>query len=364
MSSPTAAADAGQRAHERTSKRLRSKAASQSKSAAAKLSRTLKRTHRRSRGASPKAGSWNQAGKTVSLLFKKHRGSVIGDAYSLADKSAQHIASNMLGTTAAQRRAEFRLDCRRHPLVSPDNLIVHISLSRPEGHSLSLSEWQEVGKTWLKNIGAEGCNYTITRHRGKNDHVHIVYSRSKPDGTLVSDSNDFYKGRASARDTAQTLGIEVPDFAPKPVLAPTDRAVNAQRRAQRRGTPIAWVEPQKIARAILLAKRFEDLPALLLSQQVEFKVATSTTGQTTGVMFRAQGATEWLAGSSINRKFSLSAIHRQIQSQSNAEGVPQQAPVPVPVTAPTVPTATLRPPPIRRPQPPTKPPQYHRERGG
>ncbi|WP_138515810.1 relaxase/mobilization nuclease domain-containing protein [Rhodoferax bucti] len=331
MSSPTAAADAGQRAHERTSKRLRSKAASQSKSAAAKLSRTLKRTHRRSRGASPKAGSWNQAGKTVSLLFKKHRGSVIGDAYSLADKSAQHIASNMLGTTAAQRRAEFKLDCRRHPLVSPDNLIVHISLSRPEGHSLSLSEWHEVGKTWLKNIGAEGCNYTIARHPGRNDHVHIVYSRSKPDGSLVSDSNDFWRGRAAAREAARSLGIEVADFAPKPTQAPpTDRAVSAHRRADRRGTKRAWVDPNIIHQALSKSKNFEDFQQNLKTAGIDCKLATSSTGQTTGVLFRSADSSEFLAGSTLDRSLSLPKIQQQLNAANGISPPSRRAPMPGP----------------------------------
>jgi hypothetical protein len=335
VSSNTAAADRAAQAHERTSKRLRSKAASQSKSAAAKLSRTLKRTHRRSRGASPNAGSWNQAGKTVSLLFKKHRGSVIGDAYSLADKTAQHIASNMLGRTPQQRLEEFKLDCRRHPAVSPENLIVHISLSRPEGHSLSLQQWQEVGKTWLKNIDAEGCNYTITRHPDKHDHAHLVYSRARTDGTLVSDSNDFWRGRAAAREAACALGIEVADIAPKPTQAPTDRAVSAMRRSQRRGTPSAWVDPKVVGRAILRAKSFEDLPALLQAEGVEFKLAQSQNG----VLMRAQGAHEWLAGSSINRNFSLPAIQRQIElNAQRANGVtPQRPPTPIPNMRPAQP---------------------------
>lgn len=342
MTSPTAAADRAAQAHERTSKRLRSKAASQSKSAAAKLSRTLKRTRRRSRGASPNAGSWNRAGKTVSLLYKKHKGAVRGDSYSLADKSCEFVGTSMLGGTPKQRLEEFKLDCRRHPLVSPDNLIVHISLSRPEGHSLSLSEWHEVGKTWLKNIGAEGCNYTLTRHPGKNDHVHLVYSRARPDGGLVSDSNDFWRGRAAAREAARALGIEVPDVAPNLTQAPTDRAVNAQRRAQRRGTPNAWVDPQVVERAISRAKRLEELPALLLAEGVEFQLTqspNSPNAKVTGVRMRAKGANEWLAGSSISRQLSLPAIHRQIElNAQRANGVtPERPPAPMSMQRPAPP---------------------------
>lgn len=315
MTSPTAAADRAAQAHERTSKRLRSKVASQSKLAAANLSRALKLTRRRSRGASPNAGIWNRAGKTVSLLYKKFEGSVLGDAYSLKDKTAQHVGTNMLGLTPQQRLEEFRLDYLRHPMVASQNLIVHISLSRPEGHALTIQQWHDAGKTWLKNIGAEGCNYTIARHPGRNDHVHIVYSRSKPDGSLVSDSNDFWRGRAAAREAARSLGIEVADFAPKPTQAPpTDRAVSAHRRADRRGTKRAWVDPNIIHRVLSKSRNFEDFQQNLKTAGIDCKLATSSTGQTTGVLFRSADSSEFLAGSTLDRSLSLPKIQQQFNA--------------------------------------------------
>ncbi len=339
MTSPTAAADRAAQAHERTSKRLRSKAASQSKSAAAKLSRTLKRTSRRSRGASPNAGSWNRVGKTVSLLFKKHEGAVRGDAYSLADKSCEFVGTNMLGQTPQQRLEEFRIDYLRHPMVAPENLIVHISLSRPEGHALTIQQWHQAGKEWLKNIGAEGCNYTITRHPGKNDHVHLVYSRARPNGSLVSDSNDFWRGRAAAREAARALGIEVADSAPKLIQAPTDRAVSAHRRADRRGTKRTWVDPNIIHRVLSKSRNFEDFQQNLKTAGIDCKLATSSTGQPTGVLFRSEGSAEFLAGSTLDRSLSLPKIRQQFNAAA-ASGISPpslRAPMPGPSMRPAPP---------------------------
>lgn len=342
MKSPTAAVDRAQREHQRNAKRLRDKTAAEGKRAA-KMPRILRRVRGYSGGASRNAGSWNRAGKTISLLFKHHKGSVRGVPYSMKDKTAQHIGSNMLSLAPLQLVEEFKLDCLRYPMVVPENLIVHISLSRPKGHSLTNDQWHEVGKEWLKNIGAAGCNYTIVRHPGDNDHAHIVYSRIRPDNTLVSDSNDFYRGRASAREAARSLGIEVPDQPPKMTMAPTDRAVNAQRRAQRRGTPSAWIQPEVVQHAVSQARTLAELPALLQAHGIEFKLSTSISGSgqvtVTGVLMRAQGADEWLAGSSINRNFSLPAIQRQIElNAQRANGVtPQRPPTPIPSMRP-VPT--------------------------
>lgn len=329
MKSPTAAVDRAQREHQRNAKRLRDKTAAEGKRAA-KMPRILRRVRGYSGGASRNAGSWNQAGKTVSLLFKKHRGSTSGDSYSLKDKTAQHVGTSMLGQTSEQRLAEFKLDFQRHPMVAPENLVVHVSLSRPEGHELTLQQWGDVAKAWLKNIGAEGCNFTIARHPGKHDHVHIVYSRSKPDGTLISDSNDFYKGRAAAREAARSLGIEVPDFAPKPAQAPTDRAVSAHRRADRRGTKRAWVDPNIIHRVLSKSRNFEDFQQNLKTAGIDCKLSTSSTGQPTGVLFRSEGSAEFLAGSTLDRSLSLPKIRQQFNSAAASGISPPSLRAPMP----------------------------------
>lgn len=259
-------------------------------------------------------GSWS--GRTVPLLYKKHKGSVRGDAYSEKSETSELISTNMLGRNAAERGEEWRLNCARHPGVDPDRLIVHCSLSRPAGHPLSRDGWQRAVEHFLAGIGARGVDFVATRHcETPNDHVHLTYSRSLPNGRLVSDSNDFWRGRAAAHEAAQSLGllIDVPCDTQRATATPTsDRMVNARRRATRRDTPIPFIDPAQVGAALHSARALDSFAADLLTRGIELKSAVKN-GRTTGLLLRQVGSEEWLAGSSISREFSLPKVQAQIE---------------------------------------------------
>lgn len=273
-------------------------------------SRSRSRAGRATRGR----GSW--VGRTVPLLYKKHRGASRGDAYAEKSALSELICTNMLGRNAAERAEEWRLNCARHPTVSPDRLIVHCSLSRPAGHPLSRDDWQRAVEGFLSRLGALGADFVATRHtETSNDHAHITYSRSLPDGRILSDSNDFWRGRAAAHEAAHALGllVDTPHNAPRAAATPTsDRMVNARRRAARRGTQDSFIDPARVREALLTARSLDGLAADLLARGIELKPAVKN-GRTTGLLLRQAGSDEWLGGSSISREFSLPKVQAQIE---------------------------------------------------
>lgn len=262
------------------------------------------------------SGSW--AGRTVPLCFKGHKGAARGDAYAEKSELAELICTNMLGRTAAGRAEEWRLNCARHPNVDPDRLIVHCSLSRPTGHSLSREDWQRVVESFLAGLGALGADFVATRHVDTpNDHVHITYSRSLPNGRILSDSNGFWRGRAAAHEAARVLGllVETPRdaVAQRATATPaSDRMVNAQRRASRRGALAPFIDPVRVREALLSARSLDSFAADLRACGIELKPAVKD-GRTTGLLLRQAGSEEWLAGSSISREFSLPKVRAQIE---------------------------------------------------
>ena len=274
--------------------------------------------------ASRHAGSWNKAGKVVSLLFKKHAGGHHGDAYASRAKDGHLLCTNMLGRTPAERLVEFELDAARHPMVAFKRLIIHCSLSRPAGQDLTPAQWIKVVRQFLRKSGASDANFVAIRHRDTdNDHVHIIFSRALPSGRLLSDSNDFWKFREASRATSSELGLDVlmeQDEAPQ---APTDRAVSAQRRATRRGTdPDVWVAPELISDALEHAVNFDEFESRLKLRGIEVKLAKrGTDQQVTGVMFRRDGAQEYLAGSSISPHLSLPKLQAQIELSRQAHAL-------------------------------------------
>ncbi|MDP2371282.1 relaxase/mobilization nuclease domain-containing protein [Rhodoferax sp.] len=252
------------------------------------------------------------------MLYKKHEGAARGDAYAEKAVRAELICTNMLGRNAAERAEEWRLNCSRHPQVDPDRLIVHCSLSRPTGHPLSLEDWKRAVENFLAALGALGADFAATRHtETPNDHAHITYSRSLPDGRILSDSNDFWRGRAAAYEAARSLGllveVEAPHDARRAAATPTsDRMVNARRRAARRGTQDSSIDPAHVREALLSARSLDSFAADLHAHGIELKPAVKN-GRTTGLLLRQLGSEEWLAGSSISREFSLQRVQAQIE---------------------------------------------------
>lgn len=264
-------------------------------------------------------GSWTKAGKVPALLLKIHAGGRYGDRYAELQKGSQFIDSNMLGKDALDRADELDLDAARHPGVNPKNLFVHLSLSRPSGEDLTPKQWKNVARQFLKNIGAEGCQFVCTRHtETKNDHLHLIFSRSRvnPDGSLslVSMSNNRWAWRAAVRQVETELGITAADRPAdvnRPVAATSDRQVNAARRAARRGTAAGHIDPAVISPVLALASTPEQFAAGLEAAGILVKAAEKN-GKTTGILFQKIGAKEWLAGSSISREFSLPKIRQAL----------------------------------------------------
>lgn len=260
-------------------------------------------------------GSWSRAGKIPALLLKIHAGGRYGDKYAELQKGSQLIDSNMLGRDAAERAAEFDLDAARHPRVNKKNLFTHLSLSRPAGEDLTPERWQDLGRKFLKKIGADTCQFVCTRHTGtSNDHLHLTFSRSRLDGSLVSISNNRWAWRAAVRQVESELGITASDRPAdvnRPVAATSDRQVNAQRRAQRRGTPAGRIDPAVISQVLAWASTPEQFAAGLEAAGIRVKAAEKN-GNVTGVLFQKNGADEWLAGSSISREFGLPKIRQAL----------------------------------------------------
>lgn len=282
----------------------------------ARPARKKSRASRASRGQ----GSWTKAGKTPALLIQIHGGGEAGDGYAERQKGAQFIDSNMLGRDARERRAEFQLDTLRHPRVDPKNLFVHISLSRPPGEDLTAGQWRRVAAKFLRKIGADGCQFVCTRHaETKNDHLHLIFSRSRADGSLVSMSNNRWTWRAAIREVEAEMGITV---AQRPAdanrqVATSDAQVSASRRAQRRGTPSTHIDPSIIAGVLAQSSTPKQFAAGLKAAGIDAKEAEKN-GKVQGILFKRNDAEEWLSGSSINREFSLPKIQAQIESNRQA----------------------------------------------
>lgn len=280
--------------------------------------------------ASTGKSSYARRGKTPGKILYLHKGGLAGDAYSERDPSSELVWTNMLGASARERAEEFAQDELRRPDLVRDNFYVHCSISSPAGRDLSRQEWAELARQFLLEVQAEGCQAVVIRHRPtakkREDHIHITFSRLRPDGRLVNDSFSRWRWRAGLHRAQEKLGLPLEvERAERPEAA-TTRAVSAQRLADRKGQPArVWVRPEALREALAASTSHDQLVSELGKRGIEMKVATSTNGDATGVLFKNQPSETWLAGSSIGEfsharvEAALAANHTQeLQRQATA----------------------------------------------
>ncbi len=144
------------------------------------------------------------------------------------------ICSNMAGSNPRELAHEFA--SFRQLRKSLGKAVFHSSISlRPEDRALSNEEFSEIAQAYLTRMGFEHCPFLVIRHHDtEHSHIHIVASRIKPDGSVVSDSNSFQRAECIMRDLETLYGL-------KPVApsATADRKSKSRKEIQlnQKGTP-------------------------------------------------------------------------------------------------------------------------------
>ena len=129
-------------------------------------------------------------------------------AYVLGKDGAERIGGNTLGENVAELSAEFSEGRKLRPNLS--RAVYHTSLSLPAGERLSDEKWNAVTKSYLDQMGFQGSQYVVVRHKDTpHDHIHIVASRVRmTDGTVVSESQDYKRSEGILRGIEKEYGLK------------------------------------------------------------------------------------------------------------------------------------------------------------
>jgi Relaxase/Mobilisation nuclease domain len=142
--------------------------------------------------------------------------------YVLGNDKATLIDTNMGGRTPRQLAAEFAAARRLRPNLK--RACAHVVLSIPHrdaDHSkgeyhehLDDEQYVEIAHRWLKHMEFRGedlhdSQYMIARHLDTNhEHIHIIASRIRMDGSVVPDSWDYRRSEVVVRRLEQEFGLE------------------------------------------------------------------------------------------------------------------------------------------------------------
>lgn len=142
--------------------------------------------------------------------------------YVLEKEEAEIIDSNMGGYNSRQLAKEFSAARRMRPKFQRacGHIILsipHRDASHPQGEyheHLDDEKYTEIAQRWLKGMeflgdGLHKSQYVIARHQDTDhEHIHIIASRIRMDGSVVPDSWDYRRSEVIVRQLEKEFGLE------------------------------------------------------------------------------------------------------------------------------------------------------------
>lgn len=148
--------------------------------------------------------------------------------YVLNKEDAKVIDSNLAGNIASEFNKQFLATKDIKPeLKNPcAHLILSIANNKNKRESLNDAQWISVARRYLQELkylpeeqqGGVPSQYVAVRHHDReHEHLHIIASQIRFDGTKVSDSFDYFKAQTATRLIAHEMGLEVTPTSSKAV---------------------------------------------------------------------------------------------------------------------------------------------------
>lgn len=184
--------------------------------------------------------------------------------YALEKEGATLIGGNMLGTTPRDLAHEFGISRQLKPRLG--RAVYHCSLSLAPDEHLTDEQWEEIVQRYLQEMGfltknldessLENSQFIVVRHVDvEHEHVHLIASRIRLNGTVVSDSHDYRRSEQAIRQIEKIYELQPVacsyEFEPDQVAQP--RITRAELELSQR----LGVSPPKLLLAALIDQAVE-----------------------------------------------------------------------------------------------------------
>ena len=89
-----------------------------------------------------------------------------------------------------------------------EKTMMHISLNPHPDDRLSDVEYSELAREYMERMGFGDMPFLIFKHEDiDRHHIHIVALRVRPDGTVISDRNNFYRSKEICRELEKKYNL-------------------------------------------------------------------------------------------------------------------------------------------------------------
>lgn len=89
-----------------------------------------------------------------------------------------------------------------------EKTMMHISLNPHPDDRLSEMQYTQLAHEYMEKMGFSEMPYLIVKHEDiDRHHIHIVALRVRPDGSCISDKNNFYRSKEITRELEKKYGL-------------------------------------------------------------------------------------------------------------------------------------------------------------
>ena len=242
--------------------------------------------------------------------------------YLEGKEEAELIGGNMVGKNARELAAEFRFSRQLNRKV--ERVVYHASLSLPKHEHLDNKTWNVIAKDYLTRMGFDYNQYVVYRHYDQDhDHIHVVASRIKLDGTCVHDSWDYRRSEGVIRRIEQEYGLETAITRDQGKRSPS---VGEKRREEHTGEKSIREKLQAAVDRVTQGRL--TMPKLIESlrqQGIDAKIVYTRSGKVKGVTYGQDGIT--FSGTQLGRNYTFPGLqkHKGIEYNSAQDKAIQEA---------------------------------------
>ena len=154
-----------------------------------------------------KVGAVKSSSSAIDYVLKEQK----------QEKKPKIIGGNILGFNKQEIKNEFRAQEVFNPKTQ--NTVTHISVSFPQGRQISDETAADYADKLVEKLGYEDTPFLVVRHFDKDErqensyaHIHIVASRIKNDGSLISEWKSAEKVIAATKETDLEMELESAEY--------------------------------------------------------------------------------------------------------------------------------------------------------
>ena len=244
--------------------------------------------------------------------------------YVLGKKGAALIGGTMCGQTPEELAAEEAIARQLRPNLKV--AVFHATLSvasteRPEDSEENDQRWLAIAADYMKTMGFDNNQYTVVKHSDtEHDHIHIVASRIRLDGSVVDDSWDYYTSQETIRQLEWNYNLET--VTPSWETDKRAQTTGEHRYLQSKGNKSVRVQLQDLIDEVTQDNlSMPEFVERLQQQGVEVQVRLTRTGFSKGISYNLNGVA--FSGTQLGKAYTFSGLqkHRGVsydQQQDNA----------------------------------------------